>query len=85
MGVLLRLILLAVLAWIIFRFLQRMLGLHLPGHGQATSVPGPAPMAPLMRQCSYCKVHIPEGESTQSRGHFFCCSEHRDTFFREHP
>ena len=80
----LRLILLGLLALIIFRFLQRALGQHLPGPGSATPTSGPPPATHHMRQCSYCKLHIPEGESTQSRGHFFCSSEHRDIYFREH-
>ncbi len=36
-----------------------------------------------MRKCAYCQVHIPEGESTRSRGHFFCSEAHRDAFFNQ--
>jgi hypothetical protein len=41
--------------------------------------------AQIMRRCAYCKVHVPEGESMQSRGQYFCCEKHRDAYFRETP
>jgi uncharacterized protein len=78
MGMLLRLILLCAVAWIVFRLLQRALGLPAPGQGTAPSEPAPA----TMRRCAWCSVHTPESESTQSRGHFFCCEAHRDAFLR---
>lgn len=75
---LLRLILLAALAVIAFHFVRRALGL--PGPGRTGVEP---PQQQVMRRCAYCQVHVPEGESTQSRGHFFCCEAHRDAHFRE--
>lgn len=79
MGVLLRFIFMGIIAWIIFRLVQRTLGLQPP-----SSPPESRPSPPqAMRPCAYCKVHIPEGESTQSKGHCFCSEAHRDSFFRE--
>lgn len=74
MAALLRLILLLALAVIAFRLLQRALGLP-------PARPDGGTAAPVMRRCAFCHVHVPEGESTQSRGHFFCCEAHRDAFF----
>lgn len=79
MGALLKLVMLVVIGLLVFRVLQRALGL--PGPGRTGVEPPPQQ---VMRRCAYCRVHVPEGESTQSRGEFFCCEAHRDAHFREH-
>lgn len=79
MAVLLRLLFLCAIAWILFRFVQRALGLPGPARPEVDRA-GPE----AMRRCDYCQVHVPEGESTRSRGHFFCCEAHRDAYFRGH-
>lgn len=79
MGKLVQLILLGAIAWFVFRYLQGRASL--PGEGGNAGGPG-GPSPSVMRRCAYCNVHVPEGESTQSRGHFFCCEAHRDAFFR---
>lgn len=79
MGKLLQLVILGFIAWVVFRVLQGKSALpprDEPPRGDAT------PGGGVMRRCAYCQVHIPEGESTQSRGQFFCCEAHRDAFFR---
>lgn len=78
MGLLLRLVLLGVIVWIVFRLLQRALGL---GGPQRPEVERPGQQ--VMRRCAFCRVHVPESESTRSRERFFCCEAHRDAFFRE--
>ncbi len=78
MGVL-RFVFLGIAAWIIFRLVQRALGLQ-PPPTRHEEKPAAPPQA--MHPCTYCKVHVPEGESTQSKGHFFCSEAHRDAFFR---
>lgn len=78
MGILLRLVFLGLVAVVIVRLLQRSLGLQAPPR-QDDAPRGDQ----IMRRCAWCKVHVPEGESTQSRGHFFCCEAHRDAYFRE--
>lgn len=80
MGKLLYLILLGVVAWFVFRYLLRKPGL--PGRDQAPPTASPGASGAVMRRCDYCQVHVPEGESTQSRGHHFCSEAHRDAFFR---
>lgn len=82
MGVLFRLAVIALFVWVIYRFLQRKFGLKVTlqergPDGQASSPPQ------AMQRCDYCRVHVPEGESTRSKGHFFCSEKHRDAFFRE--
>jgi uncharacterized protein len=84
MGFLLRLVFIGIIAWIIIRFIQRHLGKYLaapPADAQASS--NQSLQTHIMRPCALCQVHIPEGESTQSRGYFFCCEAHRNDFFRE--
>lgn len=79
MGVLLRFVFLGMVVWIIFRLLQRALGRQAPS-GQHEEKPASPIQA--MHPCAYCKVHIPETESTQSGGYFFCSKAHRDAFLR---
>lgn len=79
MGKLLQLIILGVIAWIAFRVLQGKPAL--PSRDDAPRNPPPG-QGGLMRRCAHCQVHIPEGESTQSRGQYFCCEAHRDAYFR---
>lgn len=33
-----------------------------------------------MVRCAHCGVHLPEGESIQADGNFFCSAEHRDAY-----
>ncbi|MCC2637622.1 MAG: domain of cyanobacterial aminoacyl-tRNA synthetase [Moraxellaceae bacterium] len=80
MGKLLQLIMLGVVAWFVFRYLLRKPGL--PGQDKAPPPAGAGPAGAVMRRCDFCQVHVPEGESTQSRGHYFCSEAHRDAFFR---
>ncbi len=80
MGMLLRLILLGIVIWAVFRLVQRLLPASASQNGNTAS---PASGNQIMRRCAWCNVHIPEGESTQSRGEFFCSEAHRDAFLRE--
>lgn len=76
------LIKLAVLVGVFWLLYQKLLRDISSATGQPN--PGGPPLlsnANRMQKCSYCGVHIPEGESTQSRGHFFCCEAHRNAFF----
>lgn len=84
MGMLLRLLILGVVAWAVYRMLQRFLlanrAENTPPHtSHQNNAPG---NGQVMRRCAWCKVHIPEGESTQSRGEYFCSEAHRDAFLR---
>ena len=74
MSILIRLAFLALLAWLGYRLLQKLLQPEAPA-----ARPQP-PTDVVMRRCSWCKVHVPESESTQSSGHYFCCEAHRDAF-----
>lgn len=31
-----------------------------------------------MRRCEVCGIHLPESEAVSARGHYYCCVEHRD-------
>lgn len=76
MSVLFRLLIVGLIIWFVIRLLQKLLAAPA---AQATA-PGPNSNAVMMRRCAWCKVHIPETESTQSSGHYFCCEAHRDAF-----
>lgn len=75
----LRLLIIGLIAWFAFRFVKQIMA----NQTRQQTPPGEPPAQQAMRRCAYCQVHIPEGESTQSRGEFFCSDTHRDAFFRE--
>ncbi|MFN3586651.1 MAG: PP0621 family protein [Moraxellaceae bacterium] len=80
MGLLIRLLLIALVAWAVYRLVRRLLG---PG-AAPTAPDAPPPANQVMRRCAHCGVHVPEGESTQSAGQFFCSEAHRDAWRRQH-
>lgn len=73
MGIMLRLMIIAAIIWFVYAFIRRTFALNQPPATPPTS-------GALMKQCAQCGIHIPEGESTQSQGHYFCCEAHRDRF-----
>ena len=81
MAIVIRILIFAALAWFGYRLVRQYLDKKAlpPTQGNDTSAPQP------MLACAYCSVHIPVGESTQSRGKVFCCEAHRDNYFRENP
>lgn len=81
MAILIRFLIFAALAWFGYRLVRQLLDKKVlpPAEGSNKSAPQP------MLACAYCSVHIPVGESTQSRGKVFCCEAHRDSYFRENP
>lgn len=76
MGAILRLLIIAAIIWFIYSMIRRAI---------TTQSQEPLPNSPLMRQCAHCRVNIPEGESTQSHGYFFCCEAHRDLYLQQKP
>ena len=76
MRTILRLLIIAAIIWFIYSLIRRAIT---PPPQQ------PLPNSPLMRQCAHCRVNIPEGESTQSHGQFFCCEAHRDLYLQQKP
>jgi uncharacterized protein len=77
MGTILRLLIIAAIIWFIYSLIRR--AITPPPEQQPLQNP------PLMRQCAHCHVNIPEGESTQSHGRFFCCEAHRDLYLQQKP
>lgn len=81
MSIVIRILIFAALAWFGYRLVRQFLDKKAlpPTQGKEGSAPE------AMLACAHCGVHVPAGESTQSRGKFFCCEAHRDSYFRENP
>ncbi len=77
MGAIFRLLIIGAIIWFIYSMIRRTLTSQQPTNTVTN--------APLMHQCAQCRVHIPEGESTQSQGKFFCCEAHRDLYLQQKP
>lgn len=77
MGTILRLMIIAAIIWFIYSFIRRTFN-------PPARVEPPA-ATPLMKQCAHCGVNIPENESTQSQGYYFCSEAHRDSFLKLKP
>lgn len=78
MALIIRLLILAALIWFGYRLVRKFMG-------GPEELPKPTKHDEIMQRCAHCGVHVPAGESTQSRGHTFCSDAHRDAYFRDHP
>lgn len=77
-----RLVILGIALWFVYRAVIRLATEQVRRNVAGPQTPAAGGGATIqMRQCAHCGVHIPEGESTQSRGQYFCCEAHRDAFF----
>jgi uncharacterized protein len=79
MGALLRLAVLGGIIWFLYRTLLRATT-EAAVKAVAENPPPPGGATIQMHQCAWCGVHVAEGESTQSRGQFFCSEAHRDAW-----
>ncbi|MDD3448209.1 MAG: PP0621 family protein [Gammaproteobacteria bacterium] len=69
-----RLLALAIIAWLAWRFLRRRReGPRLP----ARRPPAAVPAEPMVR-CAHCGVFVPATEALARDGQPFCCARHRD-------
>lgn len=78
MVVIIRLLILAALIWFGYRLVRKFMG-------GPQELPGPEKRNEIMQRCAHCGVHVPVGESTQSRGLTFCSEAHRDAYLRDNP
>lgn len=78
MALIIRLLILAALAWFGFRLVRKLMG-------GPQELPRQEPRNEIMQRCAHCGVHLPPGESTQSGGLTFCSEAHRDAYFRDRP
>lgn len=78
-----RLIILVALGWLAYRYIRRFLALDKPSGGspeQPSSGSDRQQQSLPMQRCAQCQIHLPEGESTRSSGHYFCSEAHRDAW-----
>lgn len=78
MASLIRLAFFAVIAWYGYRYLLKLMAAR-------NELPEAKPTQELMQRCAHCGVHVPLGESTQSRGQVFCSESHRDAYLKQPP
>lgn len=70
MGKLLTLLIVAIVLVLLIKKLRR-------GGSDAPPRPRRGDRVEHMVVCSYCGVHVPEGESVSAGGRVYCCDEHR--------
>ena len=70
---LIRLIILALLIWLIIRLIRRML----TKPDSASAKAPPPKVGTDMVRCAHCGIHIPENEALYRDKHPYCCKEHR--------
>ncbi|MBI3562643.1 MAG: hypothetical protein HY080_13100 [Gammaproteobacteria bacterium] len=71
MGVL-RILFWLLIGWLVYRFIRQLV--HKP-----TSRPAPPqpPNIEQMLRCELCGLHVPQSEAIASKGHTYCCDDHR--------
>lgn len=77
---LLRIVIFAAIAWLLYRGIRKFLQ---PPQQNASSK-ATSSSTTLMRRCADCGIHIAESESTQASGQFFCSEAHRDHWLNQH-
>ena len=68
--VLIRFIILAVVIWIIYMMVKRLIAGNADTEQKTTK--------PLedMQQCKYCGMHVPQTEAIENNGDYFCSKQH---------
>jgi len=69
----LRLLLLALLFWLLYRGVLALLGKARPEVIRRRSSDGGQ-----MVRCAHCGLHIPQQEALERDGHYYCSEEHRN-------
>lgn len=67
---LLRIILLALLVWLVFRLVKRFR--NRPSKDSSRIPPSPSDMV----RCEQCGLHIPKIEAVRDNDHYFCSKQH---------
>lgn len=68
-----RLLILALVVWLIYRMVSRML--TKPRNGK----PSTPELGTNMVRCAHCGIHLPENEAIYRDGQPYCSKEHRDS------
>ncbi|HEU4709119.1 MAG TPA: PP0621 family protein [Methylophilaceae bacterium] len=67
----LKILLLAIIVWLLYRILQRYAGSVQTQDREA------APHSTML-QCAHCGLHLPEEESLNINGKHYCCKAHSE-------
>jgi uncharacterized protein len=78
MGELIRLLLLALLVWLGWRWLTQRQHPAPPD-----TAPSSQPPAPMVR-CAHCALHLPAADAFHYRDLHFCCQQHQADFLQAH-
>jgi uncharacterized protein len=70
---LIRLIIIGLIIWFLYRAFQRML--EKPRTSEKTKRPT---TSRDMVKCAHCGIHIPRDEALEREGELYCSTEHRD-------
>lgn len=70
---LIRLIVIGLIIWFLYRAVQRMLE-----KPRTTERPTRPASSRDMVKCAYCGIHIPRDEALEREGKYYCSTEHRD-------
>jgi uncharacterized protein len=70
---LIRLIVIGLIIWLLYRMFYRLLNKPKPQN----KVKQQAPSRDMVR-CAHCGIHIPRDEAIEHRGETYCSPEHRD-------
>jgi uncharacterized protein len=79
MGGILRLLMIAAIIYLVYVWTRNLLNKQI----DKQQVQKTSDNHQVMRKCAYCQVHLPESESTQSQGYFFCSEQHRDLYLQQ--
>ena len=79
MGGILRLLIIAAIIYLVYVWVRNLLDKQ----ADKNQVQKTSDNQQVMKKCAYCLIHLPESESIQSEGHFFCSEQHRDLYLQQ--
>lgn len=80
---LIRLLILAALVYLVWRFAKRLLAATNGGDDQRPARSA-EPRGEIMIRCQQCGLHVPEREAFKHRGLGFCSQEHQRQYLEHH-
>ncbi|HCE41288.1 hypothetical protein Y5W_00870 [Alcanivorax sp. 521-1] len=81
---LIRLLILAALVYLVWRFAKRLLAAANNDDGGTRPTRSAEPRGETMIRCQQCGLHVPEREAFRHRGLGFCSQEHQRQYLEHH-
>jgi uncharacterized protein len=81
MGEILRLVILTLIVWLVWRWLNQRDALHTRTTSETAQ---PVPPSTSMVKCAQCQLFLPTDDAFHFRDFHFCCQQHQHDYLVQH-